>query len=108
MQSAKGSQERKRPDFALGLQMSMGIRVREWNRSQQSHLLLTKGYPMVRPLRIDYPDAWHHVTCRGNEKKKIFSDDREPKADWQGVGWRWCISDITEHDKVILHDEDRS
>lgn len=34
---------------------------------------------MVRPLRVDYPDAWHHVTCRGNEKKKIFSDDRDRK-----------------------------
>jgi REP element-mobilizing transposase RayT len=34
---------------------------------------------MVRPLRVDYPDAWHHVTCRGNEKKKIFTDDRDRK-----------------------------
>ncbi|NVL90879.1 MAG: transposase [Desulfobacterales bacterium] len=32
---------------------------------------------MARPLRIDYPGAWHHVTCRGNEKKKIFSDDHD-------------------------------
>jgi putative transposase len=34
---------------------------------------------MVRPLRVDYPGAWHHVTCRGNEKKKIFSDARDRK-----------------------------
>lgn len=32
---------------------------------------------MARPLRIDYPGAWHHVTCRGNEKKKIYSDDHD-------------------------------
>lgn len=32
---------------------------------------------MARPLRIEYPGAWYHVTCRGNERKKIFSDDRD-------------------------------
>jgi putative transposase len=34
---------------------------------------------MVRPLRIEYPGAWYHVTSRGNENKKIFSDDRDKK-----------------------------
>lgn len=32
---------------------------------------------MVRPLRIDYPHAYYHVTCRGNERKDIFKDDRD-------------------------------
>lgn len=32
---------------------------------------------MVRPLRIDYPHAYYHVTCRGNERKNIFKDDRD-------------------------------
>jgi len=34
---------------------------------------------MTRPLRIEYPDAHYHVTCRGNNKGKIFKspDDRE-------------------------------
>jgi len=34
---------------------------------------------MSRPLRIQYPDAYYHVTCRGNEQRKIFRDaqDRE-------------------------------
>jgi REP element-mobilizing transposase RayT len=32
---------------------------------------------MARPLRIEYPGACYHVTCRGNERKKIFSDDRD-------------------------------
>jgi REP element-mobilizing transposase RayT len=27
---------------------------------------------MTRPLRIQYPDAYYHVTCRGNERRKIF------------------------------------
>ncbi|MEA3360333.1 MAG: addiction module toxin RelE, partial [Thermodesulfobacteriota bacterium] len=34
---------------------------------------------MVRPLRIEYPGAWYHVTSRGNERKNIFSDDLDKK-----------------------------
>lgn len=34
---------------------------------------------MARPLRIQYPGAYYHVTCRGNERKKIFSDDQDHK-----------------------------
>jgi REP element-mobilizing transposase RayT len=32
---------------------------------------------MARPLRIEYPGAWYHVTCRGNEKRNIFGDDAD-------------------------------
>ncbi len=32
---------------------------------------------MARPLRIEYPGAWYHVTCRGNEQKNIFRDDAD-------------------------------
>lgn len=32
---------------------------------------------MARPLRIEYPGAWYHITCRGNEKREIFSDDHD-------------------------------
>ncbi len=34
---------------------------------------------MARPLRIEYPGAYYHVTSRGNERKDIFKDkhDRE-------------------------------
>lgn len=30
---------------------------------------------MARQLRIQYPGAYYHITCRGNERKKIFLDD---------------------------------
>jgi REP element-mobilizing transposase RayT len=30
---------------------------------------------MARSLRIQYPGAFYHVTCRGNERKKVFLDD---------------------------------
>ena len=28
---------------------------------------------MARPLRIEYEGAFHHITARGNERKRIFS-----------------------------------
>lgn len=34
---------------------------------------------MARPLRIEYPGAFYHVTSRGNEQKDVFKSraDRE-------------------------------
>jgi len=34
---------------------------------------------MARPLRIQYPGAWYHVTCRGNERASIYQDDKDRK-----------------------------
>ena len=35
---------------------------------------------MARPLRISYPNAVYHVTCRGNDRKNIFRDDRDRRV----------------------------
>src|SRR6266511_4267743 len=32
---------------------------------------------MARPLRIEYPGAYYHITSRGNERKAIFRDDED-------------------------------
>src|SRR5438445_12558144 len=32
---------------------------------------------MARPLRIEYPGAYYHVSTRSNERKTIFQDDRD-------------------------------
>jgi REP element-mobilizing transposase RayT len=32
---------------------------------------------MARPLRIQYPGAVYHVTCRGNERRSIFLDESD-------------------------------
>jgi putative transposase len=32
---------------------------------------------MARPLRIERPGAWYHVTARGNERRPIYRDDRD-------------------------------
>jgi hypothetical protein len=36
---------------------------------------------MARAPRIEYPDAFYHVPCRGSEQKLIFRDDQ----DWPGT-----------------------
>jgi putative transposase len=35
---------------------------------------------MARPLRLEFPDALYHVTCRGNEQRAIFRSDQDRKA----------------------------
>jgi len=32
---------------------------------------------MARPLRIEYPGAYYHVTSRGNEQKDVFKSQRD-------------------------------
>ena len=32
---------------------------------------------MARPLRIEHPGGWYHLTARGNERKEIFRDDSD-------------------------------
>lgn len=32
---------------------------------------------MTRPLRIEYPGAFYHITCRGNRKQPIFHSDED-------------------------------
>jgi len=34
---------------------------------------------MARPLRIQYPGAVYHITCRGNDRKNIFGDNLDRK-----------------------------
>ena len=35
---------------------------------------------MTRPLRIEFPGAYYHVTCRGNDRRPIFLDDADREA----------------------------
>lgn len=35
---------------------------------------------MARALRIQYPGAHYHVTCRGNEKRTVFEDAQDQKT----------------------------
>lgn len=44
---------------------------------------------MVRPLRIEYPDALYHVMSRGNAYQNIFLDDKDRHAFLQNL--EYCI-----------------
>ncbi len=35
---------------------------------------------MARPLRLNMPGGYYHVTSRGNERREIFSGDEERVA----------------------------
>ena len=32
---------------------------------------------MARPLRVQYPGAWYHITSRGNERKEVYKSKRD-------------------------------
>jgi putative transposase len=32
---------------------------------------------MARPLRIDIPDGWYHVSCRGIERRSLYTSDQD-------------------------------
>ena len=57
---------------------------------------------MARPLRIEYPGAWYHVTCRGNERKAIFSDDLDRKKFLEILAESAEFYDIEIHAYVLM------
>ena len=36
-----------------------------------------EGIGVSKPLRIEYPGAFYHVTSRGNERKTVFQSNRD-------------------------------
>jgi putative transposase len=65
---------------------------------------------MGRPLRIQYPGAWYHITSRGNEKKPIFKNkgDREKFLSYLNTAYErygavihaYCL--MTNHYHLLL------
>src|SRR5205823_10050260 len=52
---------------------------------------------MARPLRIEYPGAYYHVSTRGNERKAIFRDDRDRERLLE------LLARAVEHFHLCLH-----
>ena len=51
---------------------------------------------MSRPLRLEFPGAWWHVTNRGVEQRDIFLDDRDRRTFVRILAeavprFRWCV-----------------
>jgi putative transposase len=52
---------------------------------------------MARPLRIEYPGAYYHVTSRGNEQKDIFKSQRDREKFLE------YLASATERYKAVIH-----
>lgn len=52
---------------------------------------------MARSLRIQFPGAFYHVTCRGIERRHIFADDHDRET------FLVLLSESCENYKVMLH-----
>jgi REP element-mobilizing transposase RayT len=57
---------------------------------------------MARPLRINYPGAFYHVTCRGNDRKNIFADDRDRSMFLDKLKTSVGIYEIRVHAYVLM------
>ncbi len=57
---------------------------------------------MARPLRIQYPDAVYHVTCRGNERQAIFKDDADRRSFLQILTQSLNIYTVKLHTYVLM------
>jgi REP element-mobilizing transposase RayT len=58
---------------------------------------------MARPLRINYPGAFYHVTCRGNERKNIFADDRDRSMFLDKLKTSLGIYQVQVHAYVLMN-----
>ena len=52
---------------------------------------------MARPLRIERPGAWYHVTARGNERRSIYLDERDRLHFCEVLG------ETVENFELVLH-----
>jgi putative transposase len=57
---------------------------------------------MARPLRLQYPDAVYHVTCRGNEQKDIFRDDGDRKRFLQYLTQSLTIYTVKLYSYILM------
>ena len=57
---------------------------------------------MARPLRILIPGGYYHVTCRGNERKAIFKDDRDRSAFIEKLRGSLAIYQVELHAYVLM------
>jgi REP element-mobilizing transposase RayT len=73
----------------------------------KSHI---KGGRMARPLRIEYPGAFYHVTSRGNEQKDVFKSQKDRErflsyvesavVRYGAVVHTWCL--MSNHYHLLL------
>jgi putative transposase len=57
---------------------------------------------MARPLRIQYPHAYYHVTCRGNDRRSIYRDDRDRELFLERLRTSLDIYQVVLHAYVLM------
>jgi len=57
---------------------------------------------MARPLRIEYRGAWYHVTCRGDERRPIFGDDRDRCRFLETLASSIAVYGVEPHAYVLM------
>jgi REP element-mobilizing transposase RayT len=57
---------------------------------------------MARPLRIQYPHAYYHVTCRGNDRRSIYRDDRDRELFLEKLRGSLDIYQVVLHAYVLM------
>jgi putative transposase len=57
---------------------------------------------MARPLRIQYSHAYYHVTCRGNDRRSIYRDDRDRELFLERLRTSLDIYQVVLHAYVLM------
>jgi len=57
---------------------------------------------MARPLRIQYPGAYYHLTCRGNDRKRIFGDDKDREKFLKLLGNSLDVYQVNLYSYVLM------
>jgi REP element-mobilizing transposase RayT len=52
---------------------------------------------MARPLRIEFPGAFYHITARGNERKPIYRNDRDR------VLFLKILAEVADRFRLLVH-----
>jgi YD repeat-containing protein len=65
-------------------------------------LFVLNEMTMARPLRILYPNAFYHVTCRGNDRQVIFRDDHDRRRFLERLRSASVIFSVRVHAYVLM------
>ena len=76
------------------------IRVKSW--PLLFDYLFARSSAVSRPLRIDYPHAYYHVTSRGNERRAIFKDDQDRSVFLEKLQSSLAIYGVRLHCYVLM------
>jgi REP-associated tyrosine transposase len=57
---------------------------------------------MARPLRLQWPGGWYHVTSRGNERRSIYADDEDRRQFLQRVARMVELFRLPLHTFVLM------